>query len=226
VQRNDLLWGLVSVPVGGGWLNEVRLLGASLVYVCTCLGYLISERIWRHARLYGVATVTVQADHIPPLVISLRALSLKYSPGDHVKHRFADSLGILSTVDEDRRKVTFVEKDTNEEVRVVVSQYYIINIPLQYLAHMDTVEPYSPHSNFFRFTPGLWVHFRGPRDSERPKRRGYITAVEGAHTRVTDERTFTEVSNKMSSADSTDIGLSSRSPMAEGQLSLVFGPKN
>lgn len=123
-----------------------------------------------------MATVTVQADHIPPLVISLRALSLKYSPGDHVKHRFADSLGILSTVDEDRRKVTFVEKDTNEE----------------YLAHMDTVEPYSPHSNFFRFTPGLWVHFRGPRDSERPKRRGYITAVEGAHTRVTDERTFTE----------------------------------
>jgi hypothetical protein len=114
----------------------------------------------------GMATVTLQADDIPLLVILLRALSHKYSPGDHIKHRFTDSHGILSTVDEDCRKVTFVEKDTNEEVRVVASQYYIINIPLQYLAHMDTVEPYSPHGNFFCFTPGLWVHFRSPRDSE------------------------------------------------------------
>jgi hypothetical protein len=34
----------------------------------------------------GMATVTLQEDDIPPLVISLCALSLKYSPGDHVKH--------------------------------------------------------------------------------------------------------------------------------------------
>jgi hypothetical protein len=34
----------------------------------------------------GMATVTLQANDIPPLVISLRALSLKYSPSDHVKH--------------------------------------------------------------------------------------------------------------------------------------------
>jgi hypothetical protein len=139
----------------------------------------------------GMATITLQADDIPPLIILLRALSHKYSPGDHIKHRFADLHGILSTVDEDCRKVTFVEKDTNKEVHVVASQYYIINIPLQYLTHMDTMEPYSPHSNFFRFTPGLWVHFRGPHDSEQPKHRGYITAVEGAHSLVTDERMFT-----------------------------------
>jgi transcription elongation factor len=34
----------------------------------------------------GMATVTLQANDIPPLVISLHAPSLKYSPGDHVKH--------------------------------------------------------------------------------------------------------------------------------------------
>ncbi|KAN0128229.1 hypothetical protein V8E53_013995 [Lactarius tabidus] len=125
----------------------------------------------------GVATVTLQVgEDISPLIISLRALSIQYSPGDHVKHRFADSRGILSTVDEGRRAVTYVEKDTNEE----------------YVAHMDAIEPYSPPRNYFRFTPGLWVHFSGPRDSDRPKRRGYITAVEEDHALVTDELTFTE----------------------------------
>jgi hypothetical protein len=63
---------------------------------------------------------------------------------------------------------------------------------------MDAIEPYSPPCNYFRFTPGLWVHFSGPRDSDRPKRRGYITAVEEDHALVTDELTFTEVSNKLS----------------------------
>jgi hypothetical protein len=148
----------------------------------------------------GMATVTLQVDEgIPPLIISLRALSIQYSPGDHIKHRFAKSQGILSTIDEDCRAVTYVEKDTNEEVCTTVLLYYTINIPLQYLAHMDAIEPYSPPCNYFRFTPGLWVHFSGPRDSDRPKCRGYITAVEEDHALVTDELMFTEVSNKLSS---------------------------
>jgi hypothetical protein len=93
-------------------------------------------------------------------------------------------------VDEDCRKVTFVEKDTNKEVHTISSLYYIINIPLQYLAHMDSIELYSPPTNLYHFTPGVWVHFCGPHDSERPKHRGYIMAVEGTHSCVTDERTF------------------------------------
>jgi hypothetical protein len=51
-------------------------------------------------------------------------------------------------VDEDCRKVTFVEKDTNKEVHTISSLYYIINIPLQYLAHMDSIELYSPPPTF------------------------------------------------------------------------------
>jgi hypothetical protein len=81
----------------------------------------------------------------------------------------------------------------------MVLLYYTINIPLQYLAHMDTIEPYSPPRNYFRFTLGLWVHFSGLRDSDRPKRCGYITEVEEDHALVTDERVFMEVSNKLSS---------------------------
>jgi hypothetical protein len=62
--------------------------------------------------------------------------------------------------------MTFIEKDTNEEVSMISLLCCIINIPLQHLAHMDTIKPYSPPTNFYRFTPGVWVHFRGPRDSE------------------------------------------------------------
>jgi hypothetical protein len=148
----------------------------------------------------GMATVTLQVDEgIPPLIILLHALSIQYSPGDLIKHRFAKSQGILSTVDKGCRAVTYIEKDTNKEVHMTVLLYYIINIPLQYLAHMDAIEPYSPPCNYFRFTPGLWVHFSGLRDSDRPKCHSYITAVEEDHALVTDELMFMEVSNKLSS---------------------------
>ena len=58
---------------------------------------------------------------------------------------------------------------------------------------MDAIEPYTPAPNYFQITPGLWVDFSGPRDTDRPKCRGYITAVDDAHAVVMDERTFTEV---------------------------------
>jgi hypothetical protein len=96
----------------------------------------------------GMVTITLQEDDIPLLVISLHVLSLKYSPSDHVKHQFVDSHGILSMVDKDHRNVTFIEKDTNEEVSMISLLCCIINIPLQHLAHMDTIEPYSPPPTF------------------------------------------------------------------------------
>ena len=148
----------------------------------------------------GVATV-VTDDDTPPLIISLRALAAMYLPGDHIKHRHQDSRGIVVSVNEDRT-VTFVDKEANEEVRTSLSVRYTNNTPLQYTAHMDAVEPYTPPANLYRFTPGLWVHFVGPSDSERPKRRGYITAVEDVHAVVIDERTFTEVSDHLYSAGS------------------------
>lgn len=144
----------------------------------------------------GVATILL-TNNDTSFVISLCSLAIVYSPGDHVKHRFADSRGIVSSVDEEFRTVTFIEKDTNKEVCEIVSLCSMIDIPLQYLAHMDAVEPYTPAFNFFQITPGLWVHFSGPTDTDRPKRRGYISAVEDAHAVVIDERTFTEVCEEM-----------------------------
>ena len=145
----------------------------------------------------GVATVVLQTNDYTSFVVSLCSLAIVYSPGDHVKHRFADSRGIVSSVDEEFRTVTFIEKDTNKEVCEIVSLCSMISISLQYLAHMDAIEPYTPALNFFRITPGLWVHFSGPTDTDRPRRRGYITAVEDAHAVVIDERTFTEVYEEM-----------------------------
>ena len=61
---------------------------------------------------------------------------------------------------------------------------------------MDAVQPCPAPTNFFRFTPGLWVHFSGPIDSQPLKRRGYIKEVGDGHVVVIDERAFNEVSNK------------------------------
>ena len=63
------------------------------------------------------------------------------------------------------------------------------------------MEPCTPTNNFYRFTPGLWVDFSGPTDSDRPKCRGYITGVEDGRAAVIDECTFGEVNNKLCSAD-------------------------
>ena len=90
--------------------------------------------------------------------------------------------------------------------------YDIINMAhdednFQILAYMDNLEPWSPSTNYYQFKPGLWVNFSGPIDSKQLKRRGCITSVEDGHVVVVDERTFGEVSNKISSADLAYIRL-------------------
>ena len=89
---------------------------------------------------------------------------------------------------------------------------------------MDAVEPWSPPANFYRFTPGLWVHFTGPIDSRRLKRRGYITEVEGGLVTVVDEHTFAEVSNKLSSAEVAYITPKFDIDMAELEVAASQGP--
>src|SRR6202012_565945 len=65
----------------------------------------------------GRATVVLQTvDDTTPLLISLRALAQVYTPGDHVKHRYLDSRGIVSAIGEEVRTLTFVDNDTHEEV--------------------------------------------------------------------------------------------------------------
>ena len=65
---------------------------------------------------------------------------------------------------------------------------------------MHTVEPWSPPTNFYHLTPGLWVRFTGPIDNGQLKHRGYIMEVDGGLVTIVDEHTFVEVSNKLSSA--------------------------
>jgi hypothetical protein len=65
----------------------------------------------------GVAAVEQQSGgDTPPLLIPIRSLSLAYEPGDHVKHRWTDSSGMVVSVDEARETLSFVEKDSHEEV--------------------------------------------------------------------------------------------------------------
>ena len=156
----------------------------------------------------GMANVIPQTDDsAPPIYISLRALAPLYVPGDHVKYRCSDTQGIVSAVREDDRALTFVKQDTHEEVCTISLTWLMMKTIFQILAYMDDLEPWSPSTNYYQFKPGLWVNFSGPIDSKQLKRRGCITSVEDGHVVVVDERTFGEVSNKISSADLAYIRL-------------------
>ena len=49
--------------------------------------------------------------------------------------------------------------------------------------------PYTPPCSFYQFTQGTWVHFSVPSNFERPKRRGYIIAVDDVQALIIDEHT-------------------------------------
>ena len=70
----------------------------------------------------GTAKVVLHTDdETAPLLVSVRALTNFYLPGDHVKYRYDDEYerGIVSTVSEEDRTLTFVDKDTIKEVRLI-----------------------------------------------------------------------------------------------------------
>jgi hypothetical protein len=48
--------------------------------------------------------------------VALRELMLHFLAGDHVKDRWSDRAVIVVTVDNDDKKLTFLNKETNEEV--------------------------------------------------------------------------------------------------------------
>ena len=78
----------------------------------------------------GTAKVNLHTDdEIAPLLISVRALSNLYLPGDHVKYRYDDENehGIVSAVQQDAKTLTFVEKDTHMVVRIIqLTQHTLI----------------------------------------------------------------------------------------------------
>jgi hypothetical protein len=72
----------------------------------------------------------ISGDDSPVLLMPQHMLANLYLPGDHIKHRYRDSRGIVVSVDEDSRTVSFVEKDTNQEVCTLASVRYMVNVHL------------------------------------------------------------------------------------------------
>ena len=68
----------------------------------------------------GIAVFVQNTDVTPDLQIPLKCLLPAYRPGDHVKFRWADSHGIVTTVDEILEKVSFVERDSHQEVSTMI----------------------------------------------------------------------------------------------------------
>ena len=99
----------------------------------------------------GTAKVVLHNDdETPPLLISLRAISNLYLPGDHVKYRYDDENehGIVSAVQQDAKTLTFVEKDTHMVVRMIqLTQHMLIS--LARFSHTWTPWSHGPHPPIF-----------------------------------------------------------------------------
>ena len=175
----------------------------------------------------GTAKVVLHTDdETAPLLVSVCALTNSYLPGDHVKYQYNNKYkrGIVSTVSKEDRTLTFVDKDTIKEVRLIqITQPMLIYL----VRSSHTWMPWShgpPPSNYYHFTTGLWVKFTGPIDNGRLKRRGYITAVESGLVTVVDEHMFAEVSNKLSSAELANIRPKFDINRAELEVAASQGP--
>ena len=76
----------------------------------------------------GIALLTRNTDDvIPHLQIPLKCLMPAYRAGDHVKYRWADAHGIVSSVDDDLGTMSFVEKDLHWEVSMIIITTLIYN---------------------------------------------------------------------------------------------------
>ena len=79
----------------------------------------------------GIALLTRNTDDTTPhLQIPLRCLMLAYRPSNHVKYWWADSHGIISSIDDNLGTISFVEKDTHQEVSMTILAMTIDNISL------------------------------------------------------------------------------------------------
>ena len=78
------------------------------------------ERI--HDNVAGVITQSKEEHSGLVIDIVLRDLVPHFFAGDHVKDHWSDRVGIVVAVDNDVEKLTFLSKETNEEVRV---SYYL-----------------------------------------------------------------------------------------------------
>ncbi len=132
----------------------------------------------------------------PALQIPLRDLAPFYERGHHIKSRWSESSGIVMSVDEVHNTLFYVDKDSQNTVSTSISARSCLT-PSQIAILIDAVEPYDPPLNFYRVTAGTWVEFNGQRETDQPKRRGYVRVVEETHALVIDEHTLAEVRKGM-----------------------------
>ena len=142
----------------------------------------------------GVAAVQLNDDNMPLLQVPLGSLLPAYELGDHVKHAWSDTCGIVMSIESGA--VSFIDSRTQNGVRAYAIATISANHIFQFTTHMYFVTPYTPPHNFYQFKTGTWVEFRGLKDTERPKRRGWVHSVEDTQALVIEERTFTEVSDQ------------------------------
>ena len=77
----------------------------------------------------GTAKVILHNNNETPLLISLYVLFNLYLPSDHIKYQYDDKNehGIVSAVQQDAKKLTFVENDTYMVVRIIqLTQHMLI----------------------------------------------------------------------------------------------------
>ena len=184
------------------------------------------------SHVIDVSDGTVKVDlhtnnEIAPLLISVHTLSNLYLPSDHVKYRYDDENehGIVSAVQQDTKTLTDLcgKGHTDGGTYNTINTTYTY-LPCQILAHTDTMEPWSPTTNYYRFTMGLWVKFTGPINSGWLKCCRYITVVEDGLATIVDEHTFAEVSNKLSSAVLANIRTRFNINTAKLEVTASQGP--
>jgi hypothetical protein len=140
----------------------------------------------------GVADFVPQDDGVPPFKVPLEHLMPVYRPGDHVKYRWSDTHGIIISIEEPDL-VSFIDTRTQNGVRTCGIALIVANHIFQFTTAAYCVTPYTPPHHFYQFKPGTWVDFRGPKDTERPKRRGCVHSIEDTHALIVEDRTKKEV---------------------------------
>ncbi|KAI9431322.1 hypothetical protein H4582DRAFT_2085153 [Lactarius indigo] len=112
----------------------------------------------------------------PTLQIPLHTLAPFYDRGHHIKNRWSESSGIVTSVDEDRKTLTYVKRDSQHTIAILT----------------DAAEPYEPPLDFYHAKEGSWVEFNRRKGMDHTKRRGYIRVVEDTHALVIDEHSLEE----------------------------------
>ena len=76
----------------------------------------------------GIAVLVWNTNDVAPdLQVSLACLLLDYRPGDHVKCRWADAHGIVSSVNDDLGTISFVERRSHHDVSIAILAMVVDN---------------------------------------------------------------------------------------------------